>query len=47
MPGELEIEEGEVYEPPVLAEAGGFAEVTEGYSGTYWDGYSGFLGLPS
>ncbi|MDJ1136820.1 lasso RiPP family leader peptide-containing protein [Streptomyces iconiensis] len=39
------IEEAAVYEPPVLVEVGRYAEVTEGYSGSYWDGFSAFLGL--
>ncbi|WP_107087559.1 lasso RiPP family leader peptide-containing protein [Streptomyces rimosus] len=34
------------YEAPELAEVGDFAEVTYGYSGLYWDGYSAFFGLP-
>ncbi|MFI0261863.1 lasso RiPP family leader peptide-containing protein [Streptomyces sp. NPDC017056] len=34
------------YEAPELAEAGDFAELTQGYSGTYWDGYAGFFGQP-
>ncbi|MEV3992317.1 lasso RiPP family leader peptide-containing protein [Streptomyces sp. NPDC049837] len=46
MRDESETEEAEVYEPPVLADAGGYAEVTEGYSGLYWDGFSAFFGLP-
>ncbi|MEU7254560.1 lasso RiPP family leader peptide-containing protein [Streptomyces rimosus] len=33
------------YEAPELAEVGDFAEVTHGYSGLYWDGYSAFFGL--
>ncbi|MEN2420664.1 lasso RiPP family leader peptide-containing protein [Streptomyces rimosus] len=34
------------YEAPELAEVGDFTEVTHGYSGPYWDGYSAFFGLP-
>ncbi|MET9427172.1 MULTISPECIES: lasso RiPP family leader peptide-containing protein [unclassified Streptomyces] len=37
------IEEAEVYEPPVLVEAGSYAEATRGYAGWVWDGFSGFL----
>ncbi|MCK7622373.1 lasso RiPP family leader peptide-containing protein [Streptomyces sp. RS10V-4] len=39
---ESEIEQAEVYEPPVLEEAGGFTEKTEGFRGHRWDGWSGF-----
>ncbi|MFH9419969.1 lasso RiPP family leader peptide-containing protein [Streptomyces sp. NPDC017529] len=34
------------YETPELAEAGGFAVLTQGHAGIYWDGYSGFFGSP-
>ncbi|WP_158827713.1 lasso RiPP family leader peptide-containing protein [Streptomyces sp. NRRL S-118] len=40
-----DIEQAEVYEPPVLEEVGGFTEKTEGYSGFSWDGWGGFLHL--
>jgi hypothetical protein len=42
---ELRIEETEVYEPPVLAEAGGYAEATLGFTGHWFDGTIGFRPL--
>ncbi|WP_158920396.1 lasso RiPP family leader peptide-containing protein [Streptomyces sp. NBRC 109706] len=44
MERELEIEETEVYEAPVLAEAGGYTEMTQGGIGHWWD-FSGFRPL--
>ncbi|MGP4110993.1 lasso RiPP family leader peptide-containing protein [Streptomyces sp. 4N509B] len=35
------IEETEVYEPPVLAEVGDYAELTHGSLGELWDGWTG------
>ncbi|MFH8492163.1 lasso RiPP family leader peptide-containing protein [Streptomyces longisporoflavus] len=42
---ERAIEEAEVYQPPVLVEVGGYAEVTEGFTGETWDNFGGFFGL--
>ncbi|MFK8848003.1 lasso RiPP family leader peptide-containing protein [Streptomyces sp. Ac-502] len=39
-----ETDEETDYEAPELAEAGDFADLTRGYAGQYWDGYSGFFG---
>lgn len=39
---DLEFEPAEVYEPPVLAEVGEYAELTEGFRGHHWDGWAGF-----
>ncbi|MFH8562061.1 lasso RiPP family leader peptide-containing protein [Streptomyces sp. NPDC017988] len=39
----LEFEEADIYEMPVLAEAGGYAEVTEGAFGWVWDGFANFF----
>ncbi|GAB2904320.1 lasso RiPP family leader peptide-containing protein [Streptomyces mayteni] len=39
MEHESRIEESEVYEPPVLAEVGGFAEQTRGWIGDHSDGF--------
>jgi hypothetical protein len=35
-------EEADVYETPVLAEAGGYQETTQGFLGWWWDGTVGF-----
>jgi hypothetical protein len=38
---ELHIEETEVYEAPVLAEAGDYTEMTQGTIGVFWEGWTG------
>jgi hypothetical protein len=38
---ELRIEETEVYETPVLAEAGDYTEMTQGTIGVFWEGWTG------
>jgi hypothetical protein len=44
---ELHIEETEVYVAPVLAEAGGYAEMTQGALGIWSDGLGGLGTFPN